>query len=300
MALNFEEITLDRQEDYLTYFDSCLEVSSDYSFVNIWGWAEEYGLVWACSDNLVWIKQTRPETVLWAPVGNREHADWETLLNSHFPEQTVFSRVPESLANILRERSGGRRPVIEDARDHWDYLYSVDELVELKGNRFHKKKNLLSQFKKMYNYEYVPFHSDIVSMALDMQEDWCTWRDCESSESLSAENHSILKILNNWNNLLRLEGGAIMAEGKMVAYTIAERLNDDTIVIHYEKGAPDFKGVYQAVNQMFLENIMQRPLFDTVTTVNREQDLGDEGLRKAKMSYNPNGFIKKYRVTMFP
>jgi hypothetical protein len=81
-------------------------------------------------------------------------------------------------------------------------------------------------------------------------------------------------------------------EGIIVAYTIAEKLDPDTVVVHYEKGCPDYKGVYQAINQMFLENLQ-----GAFKWVNREQDLGEEGLRKAKLSYNPVDFLKKYRVT---
>jgi len=79
----------------------------------------------------------------------------------------------------------------------------------------------------------------------------------------------------------------------MAAYTIAEKLSEDTIVIHFEKGNAAYKGVYQAINQMFLEHTG-----DNLKTVNREQDLGDAGLRKAKLSYNPSDFIKKYRVVL--
>ena len=79
----------------------------------------------------------------------------------------------------------------------------------------------------------------------------------------------------------------------MVAYTVAERLDKDTLLIHFEKGNPEYKGVYQAINQMFLAN-----LTDEFTIVNREQDLGDEGLRKAKLSYNPFNFLRKYKVSI--
>ena len=79
----------------------------------------------------------------------------------------------------------------------------------------------------------------------------------------------------------------------MAGYTIGESLSDDTLVIHFEKGNQDYKGVYQAINQMFLEQSGGRHQI-----VNREQDLGDEGLRKAKLSYNPFGFVKKYRIVL--
>jgi hypothetical protein len=151
----------------------------------------------------------------------------------------------------------------------------------------------LNQFKKKYDFEYVPFGTDIIHQAMEMQEDWCTWRDCESSDVLSAENRTISRILNKWENIQGLTGGAIMVNQKMAGYTIAESFTDDTLVIHFEKGNPDYKGIYQAINQMFLEHSGNKFEF-----VNREQDLDIEGLRKAKLSYNPVDFVKKYRVIL--
>ena len=85
-----------------------------------------------------------------------------------------------------------------------------------------------------------------------MQEDWCTWRDCESSDMLSAENRAILRIFDRWDRFDRVMGGALFVENIIVAYTLAEPLTADTLVIHFEKGCPAYKGVYQAINQLFV------------------------------------------------
>jgi hypothetical protein len=290
MRLNFDPITLDKQRDYLEYFVACPQKASDYSFVNLWGWAEEYGLFWAWSDGLVWIKQTIPEKMYWAPVGPWEMIAWESCLPKYFVEKTVFVRIPEMLMQLW-ERDVGNRIIKEETREHWDYLYRVSDLIELRGRRFHKKKNLFNQFERKYKYEYVPFSTEMIGRATAMQEDWCTWRDCESSEALSAENRVIARILQSWEMLPTANGGAILIDREMVAYTIAESLSDETLIIHLEKGNQAYKGVYQAINQMFLDHSGSEHKI-----VNREQDLGDEGLRKAKLSYNPVDFLKKHRI----
>ena len=138
----------------------------------------------------------------------------------------------------------------------------------------------------------MPFEPQLIGQAMAMQESWCTWRDCESSPILSAENRAIYRVLENWDQLTRTVGGAILVDGAMVAYTVAEALTPQSIVIHFEKGDTRFKGVYQAINQMFLAHSARDFL-----TVNREQDLNDEGLRKSKLSYNPLEFMRKSRVT---
>lgn len=134
------------------------------------------------------------------------------------------------------------------------------------------------------------FYADIL---LALQNDWCTWRDCEASDMLSAENRVIEKVLKNWSSLKGVSGGALLVGDAIVAYTVAEKLGANTLVIHFEKGNPDYKGVYQAINQMFLERFGNPDIL-----VNREQDLGDDGLRKAKLSYHPVDYLKKFRCVL--
>jgi len=292
MRLSFEPVSLDKQKDYLNRLAHCPQVASDYSFLNLWAWAGEYGLLWAWDEKLVWIRQTRPREALWAPVGPWEAVGWESYLPSILSGQEVFIRVPEQLAAIWQSRFRDRA-VVEPERGHWDYLYAVSDLVDLPGNRFHNKKNLLNQFLKSYDFSYVEFGPKLIEQAMAMQEDWCTWRDCESSDLLSAENRAILRVLDHWNAFERILGGALFVENIIVAYTLAEPLNADSLVIHFEKGCPAYKGVYQAMNQMFLARSA-----DGYRWVNREQDLDSEGLRKAKLSYNPADFLRKSKVTL--
>jgi len=292
MALNFKPISLEKRSEYSKYFAKCPQKASDYSFVNLWGWAEEYGLDWAWTDNLVWIRQTIPEILYWAPIGSWDGIDWKSCFDEFSGRQTLFIRIPEKLLRVWKE-SYGDRIAIEEERGNWDYIYSISELIELKGKRFHKKKNLLNQFRKNYNFQFIPFDTETIYMAMTMQEDWCTWRDCESSDVLAAENNAISRVLNSWEKLNGLIGGAIIVNETMAAYTVAESLSADMLLIHFEKGNTDFKGIYQAINQLFLENSGKN-----YEIVNREQDLGDKGLRKAKLSYHPADFLKKYRVNL--
>ncbi|MDX2446154.1 MAG: phosphatidylglycerol lysyltransferase domain-containing protein [Desulfobacterales bacterium] len=292
MSLRFGPIQIDRQADYFEFLDACPEKASDYSFLNLWSWADIYGLEWAWTPELVWIRQSRPVEKYWAPVGDWKSIDWAEILRLHFSGNVSFGRVPEALLELWRQITGIKRDT-QPSRGHWDYLYSVTELVELKGNKYHKKKNLLNQFSKRYDYQYNPLTPDNIHQTIQMQENWCTWRDCASQAALDSENQAISSVLNNWQRFHRLMGGAIMVETDMAAYTVAERLSEDTLVIHFEKGDHDFKGIYQAINQIFLENAGQG-----FTMVNREQDLDSEGLRKAKLSYNPVGFLKKFDVEL--
>lgn len=291
MPLSFEPISLDRQKDYLDLLARCPQAASDYSFLNIWAWAEEYGLAWGWDGKLAWIKQTRPQEALWAPVGPWGAVDWESHLPSIQSDGMAYIRVPEQLAEIWQSRFG-ERVVVAPERGHWDYLYAMSDLVDLPGNRFHNKKNLLNQFLKTYEFSYVDFGPKLIEQAMAMQEDWCTWRDCESSDILASENSAILRVLDHWDAFEHILGGALFVDNIIVAYTLAEPLNAETLVIHFEKGCPAYKGAYQAINQIFLARSASAFKF-----VNREQDLDSEGLRKAKLSYNPVDFLRKSKVT---
>ncbi|MDJ0780603.1 MAG: phosphatidylglycerol lysyltransferase domain-containing protein [Desulfosarcinaceae bacterium] len=289
--LFYETIRLEQQSDYARVIAATPQVPSDYSFTNLWGWAEEYGLQWAWSDGLVWIRQERPRLTHWAPMGDWNLVDWQSTLEA-WDVGSRFIRVPQTLHEIWSNRlSNG--VTVKETRGQWDYLYSAADLIQLSGNRYHRKKNLVNQFKRKYPYTYLPMNEEMVAKALEMQSDWCVWRDCEAHESLAAENRVIERILKQWEALRGLTGGAVVVEGQLACYTIAERIASDHLIIHFEKGDPDFKGSYQAINQLFLAHQAEPD-----THVNREQDLENPGLRKAKLSYHPIDYIRKNEVIL--
>jgi len=287
--LSFEDITISQQEKYREFLRKSKVAASDYSFINLWGWAKEYGLSWAWDGDLVWIRQSIPAPCMWAPVGPWKDMDWPAVFERPETREFPFTRVSEELIQLWDPALPGRLHT-EETREHWDYLYSVVELVELKGNRFHKKKNLLNQFKKKYPYRYREIEPELILKVLALQEEWCAWRDCESIETLAAENRVIKRTIDSWDLLSGIRGAVLTIDEIIVAFTVAEGLTGDILVIHFEKGLPEYTGVYQAINQIFLEHTQGFSL------VNREQDLGDEGLRAAKLSYNPTGYIRKYHV----
>jgi hypothetical protein len=141
-----------------------------------------------------------------------------------------------------------------------------------------------------YGPEYERILSENMGEIIEFQREWCAVKDCASSDGLMAENGAITRVLSDWENLPGIIGGAIRIGGVIAAYTIAEDIGDGTVIIHFEKGLDSYKGVYQGINQIFLTN---SPDF---SLVNREQDMGLPGLRQAKLTYNPSGFIKKYTV----
>ncbi len=289
----FTHITLGLVDEFMPYFVKTPQKSADYSFTNLWGWADYYGLALAFDKGLCWVYQEKPLPRLWAPLGDWSAADFTKI--QEFANKTItLHRVPSLLAQQLKEQFGERLEE-KESREHWEYLYKQSDLATLSGNKFHKKKNHVNAYTKAYGIDYRPIDDSNIDHVLALQEDWCKWRDCESSPALQAESDVIFRVVGNWNRLPGLSGGALYVEEKMVAFSIGESLDKDNFVVHFEKVQPDYKGIYQAMNQTFAEKAAAGYEF-----VNREQDMGEEGLRQAKLTYNPLGFLEKSTLVIKP
>jgi hypothetical protein len=175
-------------------------------------------------------------------------------------------------------------------RDNSDYVYRAKDLIKLSGNKYHRKKNHLNQFIKNNVFEYRPLDAELVKRVLGMQESWCQIRECVLKPDLLAEDFAVHEALTHFEEL-GYQGGAILINSVVEAFSLGEPLNQDTAVIHIEKANPDILGLYAAINQLFCLNAWSK-----VTYINREQDMGVEGLRKAKESYYPHHMGNKFTL----
>ena len=171
----------------------------------------------------------------------------------------------------------------------WDYIYNSADLVELPGRRYHGKRNHLARFNEL-NAEY--------SMITEKDFDDCITFSTLKYNDRSVHDHSFLAeqfAINTYFNYyseLGLKGGIIRIDGKIAAFTIGDRLNDNTFCVHIEKADTQYSGIYAGINNCFAKSAAEGYKY-----INREEDLGIEGLRKAKQSYHPAFLLKKYTVT---
>jgi len=212
MELEFKPFTLSDQAIYQLYLSQCPQKTSDFSFVNVWSWADAYDLEWAQADEFIWLRQNHgPSSFYWAPVGNWQAVDWSRYFD-RFPQfKSSVIRVPEQLARLW-ETDFENMVSISPDRDQFDYIYDADELISLMGNRFHKKRNLLYQFQKKYDYQYVEMSPEFMDAAMSMQNNWCTWRECDSDVQLANENMAVAKVLSHWEELAGIIGGCILVK----------------------------------------------------------------------------------------
>ncbi len=297
--MQFSRLDLHHLNRYTPCWERCPQQSMDYTFVNLWSWQGFYDLHCAFGEHLCWI-QKGPEQKgvipsYRAPIGDWHSIDWaaEPLLQG---EQGVqLTRVPEQLVQILEAALPGR-VIKEETRGQWEYVYTQEDLAKLSGNRFHKKRNHVNAYKKHYgDVDYREIDSSIIEAVLSLQDEWCQWHECSNSPSLQAENAAINNVFSHWDDLPMLHGGAIFVGDALVAFSVGEIIAPQTLGVHFEKGRCGYRGVYQTMNSYFVQKAGAACQF-----VNREQDLDEDGLRQAKMSYLPTDFLRKYTVTIMP
>ena len=176
---------------------------------------------------------------------------------------------------------------LED-RDNFDYLYLRTELAALSGKKFHKKKNHVNAFEMSYpNHEIKPLNPDTRGDAMKVLELWKS-REPDPDETDYQAAKESLELLDQFD----MTGLVLYVDGNPVAWTLGETVaNGRVVAVHFEKGDTEYRGVYQFINYAFAQSLPE-----SVEYINREQDLGDEGMRQAKMTYRPAGFVMKYRV----
>ena len=286
---DFVPLALSDRERYSDLYSDCPVKSAQYSFFSLWGWGETDPAELAWGDDLCWIRCRGYRNGLLAPMGDWTSVDWERAFRENLQPGDILLDVPEALTQYFPP-SLSQRLAFDELRDEWEYLHSVPELVSLRGGKYVHKRAHVKTFESNYKWEYSPLLPEDFSKLLAFQAEWCACHGCEDVPLLRAENLAVHHALELWDEL-PLTGAMLRVDGAVAGYTIAEELSADTIGIRFEKANNEYTGIYQALNKLFLERQGQGYLW-----VNREEDMGNEGLRKAKMSYHPSDFVKKYSV----
>lgn len=228
-------------------------------------------------------------TVYSIPVGNEQAEGVIRLLAGQANEEglplCIYGIVPE-LKELL-EKVFPEVFEYKENPDHFDYLYLRKDLAELKGKDYQTKRNHVNKFKKRYDFRFIPLTAEMVPDCLIFYDEWCEERRCGEDEGLEQEQQALTYALNHFNEL-GITGGSLWVEGRMIAFTFGTPVNYDTFCIHAEKALGEFEGAYNTINQKFAQFLPE-----CFKYLNREEDLGLPGLRKAKMSYRPVRMLEK-------
>jgi len=275
------EVSIDMRPALHPKFQSLADGISEFTFANIYLFRRAYSYRISMLENGLFVitGQDNEKPFFLLPFGLPDENIIRELFNNHHVMKAASEQQVEILATMGYS-------VFED-RDNFDYLYSREDLVNLTGRKFHKKKNLLNIFIRNNEYQAKPLLEEYRDDALQILERWNYQQD-EPNDFLAAK-EALEKM---WP--LQLCGGIFYIDRQPAAYCLGEELAlGESFVIHFEKAVLEegFKGVYQYINQAFASILPEK-----YKTVNREQDLGDPCLRHAKMSYRPVDFVKKYKV----
>jgi hypothetical protein len=175
-------------------------------------------------------------------------------------------------------------------RDHFDYIYNAADLAELPGKHYLKIRSQIHKFRKNYRYTVEPITLENREELIDFLEKWCKLKGCASDSFLAHEIEATSYAIEHLSEL-SLRGLLIRVDSEVEAISLFERLNADTAVIHFEKGMTEYEGIYKAINEE-----TAKVLADEVKYINRESDLGVEGLREAKMRYHPDHMVEVYSL----
>jgi hypothetical protein len=257
---------------------------SEFTFANLYLFRNTYGhQVGRIGDSAIISGRKDGKSFFMAPCGLPEdNGALTSLLEGHDYIKGLAERHAD--ANRVRlERLGWRT---EEDRDNFDYLYLRSDLAALQGRKYHKKRNLVNAFINNYSYEESPLSAQNIDEAFHVLEQWRGERGGANDDYDAAR--EALELIDR----LGLHGYLVRVDGTPAAYTLGEALmKGRSFAVHFEKAIGDYKGIYQFINRAFASVLPRHYHY-----INREQDLGDAGLRQAKMTYRPFGFVKKYKV----
>lgn len=185
----------------------------------------------------------------------------------------------------------------EEMRDGFDYVYLLDKLVNLAGRKLQAKRNHINRFKaNNSDWSFEQITAANLAECWEMNRKWCKLNGCKEDAHLALEYCAVSRCFDYFTEL-GLLGGLIRLDGEVIAYTMGERLNSDTFVTHIEKAFGEIQGTYQLINREFASLVQSK--YPQLVYVNREEDMGFEGLRKAKLSYHPDRMEEKYIAKYF-
>jgi hypothetical protein len=272
--------------------------NSWFSFVNFFIWQDAYHPQWAWEDECLFITLSRNGQFYaappFAPDQSRFVAGVELLIDYFASLKLPFhlKGLSTQMTNLLTT-SQPHRFAVTPQRDRFDYVYLATDLIGLNGRKYHTKRNHINKFISVnHNWHYVEITDAWLPDCLQIANLWCEQKECSIHPDLEFEHQAIEIALNNFS-ALGLTGGAIVIGDKLEAFSCGEMLNSEMAVIHIEKANSEIDGLYTMLNHEFCRHAWQQALF-----INREEDLGLDGLRKAKESYFPIRLVEKHDLTL--
>lgn len=298
--MDFKKLTIEDKQLFQKYLNPYKFLSCEYSFTTLYIWKDACDIQYSMYKNSLIIKKKdfQGNYYFMQPLGYKEE-DLKELIEclSQYQKENnmkyIFKDLEEDFAEKIKSFYKEEQEIyIKEDRDNFDYLYEAEKLIKLSGKKLHRKKNHYNSFVRQYYYEVKEISGEkIINDVINASERWFRENN-NNNRMLYYETAAIKELVKNMD-LFNLKGIAVYVDNHVAAFSLGEKLNDKLAVIHIEKGDMNYKGVYSFINKTFIDMC-----FNDVKIINREQDLGIEGLRKAKLSYYPIKLEKKFILSL--
>ncbi len=287
--MNFKKIELCDKEKLLPFLQSSDEFTCEISFINLLIWQPLYNNCYCIEDNTLFLKSYDDNVETYSlPFGDIKKG-MEKIIN-HTKKLPVIWAQDGNRFNQFKMLFSEKYDIYE-SRNEFDYIYNSSDLINLSGKKYHSKRNHISAFSKQFNWHYEDINPHNIIEVKKCAESWYSQYGNNIDEELKTEKNGISLMLNNME-FLNLKGGAIFVDNRVVAFTLGSAINDHVYNIHIEKAISGYETAYTVINREFAARNCQNYKY-----INREDDLGIEGLRKSKLSYKPQILLPKYICT---
>jgi len=290
--IHFQPITLEDISTFNNYLHDGQQRGCEYSFANLYLWGRQKAAI--LHDHLLLFSQFNRKTVYPFPVGKGDKRQVLESIIADSKERGIPCRLTcltQADIELMEQLFPGRFRYHCD-RDFYDYVYAIDDLADLKGRKYQRKRNHFNRFRDSFPYYHLePLGEKNLPAVREMVEDWYESRIREDPEGdYYMERAALNKALRCYEQLA-FEGLVLLDGEKVLAMTMGSRMSPDTFDIHFEKARPEADTAYTVINCEFARYLRER--YPEVKYLNREDDMGLEGLRKAKLSYCPHHMVEK-------
>ncbi len=292
--MEFHNVLLEDKPIIDAYFKPLQPECSEFTFTNLIMWGQDGKIKWAQQDDVLYIRLqfgAQHAPFFFPPIPKDMSMDYRKAIDAAannligLGETPKFRSVNGAFVPLFQRYAPDYR--LTPDRNTFDYVYRAESLITLRGKKLHAKRNHINQFRASFSHEYRPLTPDMAEECLAVYLKWLEGKDV-FEPGILGEMKAIKFLLPNME-ALGVQGGTVYVDGKLVAFTVGEPLRHDMAVIHIEKADPAYPGLYAVINQQFAEHA-----WSNMTYINREEDMGIEGMRKAKLSYYPVRLTEKF------
>ena len=287
--MNFKKIELSDKSILEPFFKNCGELTCEISFVNLLVWQQLYNNCFCIENDTLFLKSYDDDIVTYSlPFGDMDFG-MQKIIEHCGGLPNIWAQEGKRF-DEFKEKYGHFYDIYE-SRNEFDYIYNSCDLINLSGKKYHSKRNHISAFSKRYDWRYEDINADNLELVKKCAKTWYSQSISRMDEELKAEMLGVELMLNNME-FLGLKGGAIIVDNRVVAFTLGSEINSEIYNIHTEKALLEFDTAYTVINREFAAKNLQDYKY-----INREDDLGIEGLRRSKLSYRPEIILPKYICT---